>query len=225
MDKKALARAFTAANASRNVSVHLEFKEALLADKSQAGAAYHFELLSQTTNDELFDTLARFFSWRGEAGSQYLLKRLQSEKDPLLLATGLQILGAMQCAEALPLVRKCLEHTHARVRERACLAIGWLGRPPDVATLGAMQLTDPVADIRKWSATQQMHIWLRHPKTRARIVRNLHAALATEQEAGVIEAIVYTAAEVLHRRFGQPRSAEAQRKATVALANALRKLP
>jgi hypothetical protein len=232
-DRAELEALFLKADQTSDVETHLDFKEKLLEFDDPEAIEYHFNLIKRAKNQHLLDTLARFFKWRGESGKTYLLDRLTEEKDPFFIATGLQILGAMQCKESVKLARSYIEHPSERVRERACMVLGWTGTVRDIKTLGRLQLEETDINTRKWAATQQMHIWHRLPKTKDRVIQNLKTAIEQETEPEVLEMIVYTAQAVLKRRFGlkSQRNSdrmtgdlnEAKRKATVALTNYLKR--
>lgn len=233
MDRNELERRFSEAERADDVGIHLGFKELLLETRTNEMCAYHLELISRAKNDALANTLATFFSWRGQQGEDYLAERLPRETNPLLLATGLQILGRMRSRKAAALARGSLEHEVAVVRERACMVLGWVGTTRDLKLLARLQREDPDINTRKWAATQQMHIADRLPKAKAPALANLAAALEHEQHTEVLEMIIYSAQSLLKRRFGlrqEPGSRrmvgdldEARRKAKVALGNYLRK--
>ena len=195
--------------------------------------AYHFELLKRTKNEKLLEVLARFFKWRGNLGETYLAARLAAESEPFMISIGLQILGAMQSKSAVDFARQFISHSDERVRERACMVLGWVGTREDLAPLRSAGLNDPSVNVRKWAATQQMHIWLRYPAAKNTVVAYLNEAIQTETEVEVMKMIIYTAQELLGRRFGLKEDkhssqltgdlAEAKRKAGVALSNLLKK--
>ena len=70
-----------------------------------------------------------------------------------------------------------------------------------------------------------MHIWLRYPAAKNTVVAYLNEAIQQETDNAVLEMIIYTAQEVLRRRFGLKAGesasnlTEAKRKAAVALTN------
>jgi HEAT repeat protein len=229
----ALEKAFTIAEASDDFAVHLDFKEKLLASSEPEVIDYHFELLKRTKNDELIETLATFFKWRGISGEEYLIARIAAESNPFLISIALQILGVMRSKSAAIFARQFISHADERVRERACIVLGWVGTRKDLAILRELGLTDPSVNVRKWAATQQMHIWLRFPAAKHTVAANLNDAIQQESHDEVLEMIIYTAQEVLGRRFGLKDDkhsrrkigdlAEAKRKAGVALTNLVNK--
>ena len=220
-----LEKAFEVTEASDDFDVHLDFKEVLLASSEPDVIAYHFELLQRTKNDALLEVLAQFFKWRGKSGEAYLVARLAAETEPFLISIGLQILGAMKSKSAIEFARQYISHADERVRERACIVLGWVGTRKDLATLRDLGLNDPSVNVRKWAATQQMHIWLRYPAAKNTVVAYLNEAIQQETDNDVLEMIIYTAQEVLRRRFGLKAGesasnlTEAKRKAAVALNN------
>lgn len=224
-----LERQFQEAEQSTNVSDHLKFKSEVLAATEPSGVEFHYELIRRSRNPGLQDVLSRFFAWRGDTAVKFLLPRLETETDPGMLATALQILGAMKRKEALPKARQLIRHPEAVVRQRACIVLGWIGDSQDISTLGRLQIDETDTETRKWAATQQMHIWLRCPETKARILENLMSAVRNETDPRVQYMIVWTASKILKRTFGLKGEsdtppevlANAVRRASVALTNSV----
>jgi HEAT repeats len=229
----ALEKAFKVAEATDDFDVHLDFKEQLLASSEPDVIAYHFELLKRTRNDALLEILARFFKWRGKVGEAYLVERLATEADPFLISIALQILGAMQSKAAAEFARQHLSHANDRVRERACIVLGWVGTRKDLAALKALGFNDRSINVRKWAATQQMHICTRFPAAKPSVVAYLDEAIRREPDREVLEMIIVSAQDVLGRNFGLKRDKhsdrligdfdEAKRKTGVALSNWIKK--
>lgn len=202
MDLEELEIQFIQAEASSSVSDHLKFKKLLLSSDNPEVIEYHFDLLKRSQNAHLHDTIARFFKWRRSSGEEYLLSRLKNEEDPHLLAMGIQILGSMHCKKALALARKLIKHPEPTVRERACLSIGWIGNKQDIPRLGKLQCSETDTKTRCWAATQQWHICLRYQGTEREVIGNLLKALENETTDEVIGSIIFTAQEVLKKKFG-----------------------
>jgi hypothetical protein len=224
-----LEKAFKVAEASDDFDVHLHFKEMLLASSEPDVVALHFALLQRTKNDRLFEVLTRFYKWRGKPGEAYLEAVLLAEAEPFSISVALQILGVMRSRSVIEFARQFISHSDERVRERACMVLGWMGTRKDLVTLRNLGLSDPSVKVRKWAATQQMHICLRYPAAKNTVVAYLYEVIQKESDTEVVEMIIYTAQEVLRRRFGLKAGesvsdlVEAKRKATVALHNLVNK--
>jgi hypothetical protein len=208
-----LASAFRAAEASR--SNHQAFEELVL----RAGPDAHYRYLNRAKNPDLIEILADSFLWREDDVKPFLFRRLRDERGPRMLAMVVQMLGVMGARELAPHARRLLRHRSAMVRERACIVLGWIGEPSDLALLGELQLSEPDPATRKWAATQQYHLVERVKRGRSRALRQLATALNRERDRDVLEMIAWTAGQLLGRRFGGNVD-EAVRKARRALARA-----
>ncbi len=225
-----LDEALAHADATGSKGDHLAFKARVLAE---ADAATHFEFIFRAHDPSLTHTLATFFKWRGKAGERFLVEHVEAENGPRRLATALQILGAMRSKRAAPLARRLLGHESSVVRERACIVLGWVRNSRDLGRLAELQRSDPDPATRKWAATQQMHILDRHPKAETRVLGHLEEALGHEEDEAVQAMLVYTAGQVLKRRFSLKEDpdgegflgdvASAREKALVALRNRRKK--
>jgi len=202
LDLVYLQEMFDQADAASDISLCFEFKKELMELSTPEVIDFHFELLKCTKYHQLRNILAIAFEERGECAEKYLLKRVACEQDPQILAAGLQILGSMRSRDALPLIRSNLSHFNPIVRERACMAIGWLGTIDDLPTLASIQVKDSDKSTRKWAATQQLQILFRHSEGKDEVLNNLNDALGVEAEPEVIEMIVYSAGKLLGRNFG-----------------------
>ena len=230
----ALDEAFQAAEASVSFEAHLEFKERLLAAGTEDAMAYHFEAIARTGNADLREVLATFFHWWGKPATGYLLARLQTESEPLLIGIGLQILGRMRASGTLTLARRHLHHSDDFVREKACIVLGWCGQAADVPRLAALQTEDPCVAVRKWAATQQAHIHDRLKGVEPKVVANLKKAIECEADPEVLAMNIFATEMALGRRFGLRQSdngeydpaslSEPRRKALVALKNRIGRL-
>lgn len=229
----ALDEAFQAAEASTSFEAHLAFKEQLLAEGTRDAMAYHFDAITRTGNADLREVLATFFHWWGKPATSYLLERLQTESEPLVIGIGLQKLGRMPAPGTLMLARRHLHHFDDFVREKACIVLGWCGQGNDIPRLARLQSGDPCVAVRKWAATQQAHIHDRLKRVEPKVVANLYSALETESHPDVIAMNISAAEMVLRRRFGLREGdsgeydasslSEPRRKAMAALQNRLRR--
>jgi len=233
-----LEKQFKEADATDSFSALLSFGKCLTASDEPEIIEYHFNLFQRAKNKKkLHSFLVTFFERRRDLGRDYLLRRISTEQDPFLIATSLQILGHMRCPEVLALARGFITDQEALVREWACIVLGWVGTAQEIELLGKVQINETDCNTRKWAATQQMHIWLRFPDVKNAVVANLRVALEQEAEPEVLEMILYTAEQVLKRRFGLKRDPEspygrmlgdlqeAKRRAAIALKNSVQRAP
>ena len=88
----------------------------------------------------------------GPAAVPPLLTRLQSNPSDSLLYIGAQILGRIGARDAAPFLRGLLDHADPFVRREAVLALGKLGDPTLLPTLGRALRQDRDAGVRAAAA-------------------------------------------------------------------------
>lgn len=202
MDLKTLQSRYIETKGSDDFEKHAEFINLLLSSNEPEVIAFHYNLLRDRENRDLYLRLRAAFVKRGEAGERFLIARIQEEEDPALCADILTILGVMKSGAALPLARKALIREDPDLRHRGCYVLGWMGEMEDIDLLGDRLLHDPSPLVRKTAATAHSQFYERLPKAKNRLLKNLKQALETEQDQEVIGWIVATVQYILGKRFG-----------------------
>ena len=70
---------------------------------------FHYNILKNQDNLDLFYRIRGVFDEHGEAGKEFLLEKIHTEKDPDLKAEALFILGVMECQEVKPIALEFLK--------------------------------------------------------------------------------------------------------------------
>lgn len=229
MELELLETEFVKAERSDSFTVHSDFTAMLISSEDPEVISFHFNLFKRCKNKEFYQLLASYFGRRGVSGETFLLDVINAEDDPNLLALAIQILGTMKTDKALSISRSFLKHKEAKVRERACIVLGWVGVSDDIKLLADLQLEEKDINTRKWAASQQMQIWFRDNSVKNEIIENLAKAIELEVDEDVLGTIIVTAQEILKRKFGIREDREtrkyigdlqiAKQKATTALRN------
>lgn len=230
-DRVDLERAFEEAEQTDDVSVHLAFKERLVATHDPDALARHFDFVRRAKNDALRQVLAQFFSWHGLAAVPFLEKAIRDEAEPRDRATALQMLGALAGrhreakAAAAAAARAHLDASAEVVRERAVMVLGWVGGAKDVPVLSKILASDDAPSVRAMAAMQLLFLADGSKATTERVLAGLADVLCRDDAAldeRVRDAIVDTAESLTKKRFGPKRDraarAERARRALAALA-------
>ncbi len=200
-------RAFREADATDDEAVHLAFKDRLLTSHDEASLLRHFAFLRRAQNPDLRQRLARFFVWHGTMAVDFLAQAAGTEEHPRERATALQILGMIgqrhrdAKARALEAVLRALDDPSETVRERAVMALGWVGSskhvPRLVALLGA---AEPPA-VRAMAATQLTLLAGSSERNRTRALDAIARALEAEVTLPeTVRSALADAAKRLHKK-------------------------
>jgi HEAT repeat protein len=183
-------------------SEHQAFIKQLLSLKDPEGISYHYSLLRDHQNLDLYRDLRAAFAKRGDAGANYLIERISVEKDPHLLDDILLLLGVMRRPEATPLARKFANSVDSKLRDTAASVLGWVGTESDADLLRNLLLHDPEPRVRGDAATAHSQMEMRLPQSRARLLDNLKQALDREVDEDVLAWIIITIQYILRKNFG-----------------------
>lgn len=208
-----LERAFREADASDDDAVHLAFKDRLLASHDEAALSRHFEFLRRARNHELRQRLARFFVWHGTSALAFLERATRTEESPRDRATSVQILGMLgqrhreTKARALRAIEASLDDPDETVRERAVMALGWVGSSKHVARLVDLLLATHPPAVRAMAATQLVLLAASNARDRSRALAAVAPALLADPSPppDVRDALVDAAESLGRKRFG-PKS-------------------
>lgn len=155
-----LERAFAEAEKTDDIDVHFDLKERLLAKHAPEALARHFDFVRRATNDDLRAPLARVFYRHGPVVFPFLEQKLRDERDPLDRATTLQMLGVAGGRyregkeSAAAAARAHLDDPAEIVRERAVMALGWVGGAKDIPTLSKILASNDASSVCGMAACQ-----------------------------------------------------------------------
>jgi HEAT repeat protein len=208
MDKNELDRQYEASTKTTSFGEHQRFIKQLLASNDPEVIDYHFSLLGNRQNRNLYQRLRAAFAKRGAPAAQYLIKRAAAETNPQLLGDILHLLGVMKVPEAVPLARKLAGARDPELRDKAVYVLGWLGTESDVDILADRLLNDPNPKVRMDAATAHDQMRMRLPDTTNRLLANLKSALAQETDEEVLAWIIITIQYFLKKKFGLKENIE-----------------
>lgn len=223
-----LERLYQKAKTTDEIDDHAALTEALLESPPREAIPYHYELLRDRSNRDLYLWLRAKFSEWDKAGEAFLVQQIKRENDPLMVADCLQILGNMNSDYARDLALRYARSPSADLRHVAGFVLGWVGTAEDVKTvMSDLILSDPAPLVRAHTATALRQVWYRKKAVKASALKILAAALSKEEDTYAIQCIVVTAQSLMKKRFGlrevvdegtiEGNVAQAKKKALAAL--------
>jgi HEAT repeat protein len=197
-----LAAQYEAAKRTDDFETHHAFTKALKASNDLDIVDFHYGLLRDRANRDLYLRVRAAFDERGPVVGDFLAVKATVEKDPAMCADILHLLGLVEHAAAVPMARESLKSPDTELRRRACYVIGWLGQAEDIPRLREVLLHDTEPSIRATAATSHYQFYEHAKRSKMTLLRNLHEALPMEKDREVSASIVLAAQYILERRFG-----------------------
>jgi hypothetical protein len=188
-------------NGTNDSKLYSKFKESLLSSNDKKILEYHYNLFSKDTDEVLKETIVYSFAERKGYGEEFLLEQLKNETNIFFQALSIELLGMMKYKKALEIIRTSLKHKSEFIRQRACIALGYIGSSKDIKDLGYIQLNDSDVVSRELSPITQMRISNRYKKAKEKLLDNFLQALQFERKLSVILAIGYATQYIVEKDF------------------------
>ncbi|WP_295841484.1 HEAT repeat domain-containing protein [uncultured Apibacter sp.] len=163
---------------------------------------FHYNILKKQDNLYLFYDVRGIFDEHGEAGKEFLLEKLHTEKDPDLKAEALFILGVMECQEVKPIALEFLKSKNYKQQYYGIIVIGWLGNSEDIPVLEKEMMKNDEHQLRLYAATALRQIFFNHAKLKKKIILAYWNALNTEEDVEVAKAIIACVQDLLKTKLG-----------------------
>lgn len=202
MDIQTLEAMYSTASSTDDFEIHSTFVRELLKSQDNKVLDYHYKLLADQSNRDLYLRIRLGMVKRGKSVAPFLIHKLQRENNLSLRRDLLHILGRLRVPDALKLARKEIEGTDADMRHRSCHVIGWMGDSSDIPRLRKALLIDTDEYVRRTAATSHSQIGERIPELVPVLMLNLRQALQSEKSEEVIKWIVITVQYLSKKRFG-----------------------
>lgn len=195
-------REYIAAKETTSYARHQEFIRLLLSSDDPEMIAFHFDLLEDQDNWDLYQRLRAAFKKRGTQAEEFLVKRIKTEPNPDLQGDALHLLGGLKSKSAAALARDFALHTIPDHREKACYVLGWVGTAEDIDVVGTCLLEDREPQVRATAATALDQLRMRVPRVEKRLLAYLKNALERETDEEVTAWIIITIQYVTKKKFG-----------------------
>ncbi|MBC8017397.1 MAG: HEAT repeat domain-containing protein [Verrucomicrobia bacterium] len=184
-----------------NIAEILKFKKNLLSNNSDEVRNFHYELLREHKNKKLYQHIRAAFIKRTNI-EEFLIERLNSEKDDNMQADILHILGRIRSAHAVKIAHDFLKHENEYHREVASYVLGWVGNKDDIKLLNYQMLNEKSPWLRITAASAHRQIASRMPEYKMELIRSLKQGFELEQNDEVVPWIIIMIETILITRLG-----------------------
>lgn len=172
-------------------------------------------------DEEFSSTVWGYFEKHGANGVNLLLARIREEQDPEIRSKILSMLGKIvdnhpDAAAMAPTVVSLLcdfaQNGANPEREKATIALGWIGRLPQADLLGRLMVEDSFETVRTWAASSFMQMAARMDPGAKEKLKELslpYFRKALEQETDIFAVGVMAASlgDLWGKKFGVSWSA------------------
>lgn len=197
---------------SEDFSDQDDFCEKLSECNNNECLEYHYYLMNSEVQmiDELHQMLCSAFIDHGEVGEDFLLKKIKQEKDPLIKARVLQMLGGYKYSkgkyikETAALARQWLNDEADILRDRAIIVLGWVGDAPDISLIEQRLKQEKNNVIRQWAATALMWLYDNNQvkPEKNRLLQILKSALEREEDPSALNGVLVAIQEITDQKLG-----------------------
>jgi HEAT repeats len=199
---ESIEREFTKAQRSSDFAIHQAFVERLVATHDRERVKFHYELLRERTNYDLYLMVRAAFDRHGKEGESFLCEHLPTEKDQDVASDAMLILGLMRSSKARDLALGFLGHSAPKERHMGCVVLGWVGTKADEPILAKILVSDVDARVRGTAATALRQMWHRIPAIKFRVLKLFREALEAEGDTGAQSDIIIATQSVLGKKLG-----------------------
>lgn len=187
---------------SGDLSMQLDFIDDLLSDNNEEIISYHYSLLNDKSDTRLFQYLRGDFKKRGDAGKDFLLQKIRTEKNFDLKSEALFILGTMKCAEAKPTAIQFLNEDKYDYQYKGIIVLGWLGGKEDVPLLENTLRNNENSELRGYAASALRQIWHNNSRLKKMILKVYFEMLENEMDDDTNRTIISCTQDMLRKKFG-----------------------
>jgi len=179
-----------------------KFSKQLTSSHEDTFLDYHLHIIGETENNKILQVLANAFTKRGKSAEQYLLKKINQEKDSRKKGMILQMLGKMGSTDSIPHALDFIESEDSNLQYRGIIVIGWVGTPNELEHLEEILLSHNNPEIRGYAATAMRQIWFRLPEVKDSVINSLQKALNNETTEETLSSIIIVLQDILKKKFG-----------------------
>ncbi len=203
---------------SGDLSMQLDFIDDLLSDNNEEIISYHYSLLYDKSDTQIFQYLRGDFKKRGDAGKDFLLQKIRTEKNFDLKSEALFILGTMKCAEAKPTAIQFLYEDKYDYQYKGIIVLGWLGGKEEVSLLENTLKNNENSELRGYAASALPQIWHNNSRLKKMILKVYYEILENEVDDDVNRTIISCTQDMLRKKFGIKESQHGEISGDVSVA-------
>lgn len=193
----------TKMNSVSQIGATDNFTKKLLSDNSKAMLDYHFNLLLERSIVKLYNRIRISFSKRPkDVIEPYLIEKIQTEKNDLLIADAIQLLGNINSSKILSYVLLHIKSKNQDIRYRCIIVIGWIGDKNELPILSERMENDSEDLLRGYAATAMRQIWFRKKCESKDILPYLFNAIPKEESITTLGLMIIVIQDLLKAKFG-----------------------
>jgi len=183
----------------------MEFKSELIKNNSLDYLNFHYSLLKDRENLNLFYNIRAAFEKRKKVGVDFLIEKIKTEKDEILKSEALFILGLMKCYEIKKEVINLYLTTHYfNVKYNCIVVLGWIGTSlEDIHFLSdIMNNISENSELRAYAASALRQIWFKNSMFTSNILRAYKSILTKNNDYVIDSTIIACIQDMLRKKFG-----------------------
>jgi len=187
----------------------INFVNNLTASNDEKIIEFHFNLLKNKENEYLFYEVRGDFYKHGEAGKNFLLKKLDTETDSDLKAEALFILGGMNNLEPSEInkikgtAKEFIQDKNSYKKQYyGIIVLGWIGGKDEIPILEKELKSNKNLELRGHAASALRQIWFNHPRLTKKILKIYDEVLKNETDDEVNRTIIACIQDMLRKKFG-----------------------
>ncbi len=171
--------------------------------------AFHYEILSNKDNLELFYSIRASFKDHNEIAKYFLLDKLKTETNQELKAEALFILGAwkpLDESDKEQIIKVAIEFIDKKenyTKEyHGIIVLGWIGGKQEIPILENELLSNKNDQLRIYSATALRQIFYKQADLKNDILKLYYTSLKIETEEKIVQALIACIQDLVEKKFG-----------------------
>lgn len=194
---------------AKELPSQLNFIEKLLESNDKDIMEYHYSLLKYRETD-FFYLLRAKFKKRGDVGAQFLLEKLQEEKNNTLKEEAFFILGLLRenlNSEEIKILKFnasqfILEKENYLRQYYGIIVLGWIGNEEEIKILENELSNNLDVELKSTASSALRQIWFNHENLKEKILRIYFNSLKNEDNNIVNSTSIACIQDLLQKKLG-----------------------
>ena len=194
---------------AKELPSQLNFIEKLLESNDKDIMEYHYSLLKYRETD-FFYLLRAKFKKRGDVGAQFLLEKLQEEKNNTLKEEAFFILGLLRenlNSEEIKILKFnasqfILEKENYLRQYYGIIVLGWIGNEEEIKILENELSNNLDVELKSSASAALRQIWFNHENLKEKILRIYFNSLKNEDNNIVNRTSIACIQDLLQKKLG-----------------------
>ena len=190
---------------THNAGKLMKFISEFTKDNSLDNLNFHYSLLNDRENLNLFYNIRAAFEKRKKAGAGFLFEKIKTEKDEILKSEALFILGLMRCYEIKKETINLYRLTsNFDVKYNCIVVLGWIGNSVEDITFlsNIMNNISENSELRAYAASALRQIWFKNNMFISNILQAYKSILTKNNDYVIDSTIIACIQDMLRKKFG-----------------------